>query len=395
DPKAINPLPLAAELNTVSALTETTSSVLEKVQAPGSQGKDSFHANMNLSSDIGITEATVKTNPPPYNLLMPQLQNYENDTRKIVVPPTLSTANNLTAADNALLEQDSQQSAEKMSVIPNPQEHIAATPWDAESASKPDKNSGKHRIRMDLMAKTMGDQANQNSGVQTVGDAKKIMEIESHRLVNSKIPADNLLMDETAQEAGAEELKTLTNVDKILAELAKPSSETAKPQAANRGYTTVNPEEIAEQIVKKVEIMAKQASSEMKIQLKPEYLGKMMIQIIVDDGVITARFTTESQQVKQALESNMSILKQNLEANGMRVEKTEVNVQLDNGGNSNNGSEGNRQYLWQEMTGQGRDSNQYVQYNRDYFDDMPDLTPYQQGTDIPQLMHEGRLDFTI
>ncbi|MDD3880618.1 MAG: flagellar hook-length control protein FliK, partial [Syntrophomonas sp.] len=85
-----------------------------------------------------------------------------------------------------------------------------------------------------------------------------------------------------------------------------------------------------------------------------EFLGKMTIKIVLEDGLLTARFITESQQVKHLLDSNLNSLRQNLESQGIRVEKTEVNVQLNNGGLFD-GSEGSRQDLWE----QPRSSAQY------------------------------------
>lgn len=109
----------------------------------------------------------------------------------------------------------------------------------------------------------------------------------------------------------------------------------------------VNPKEVVDQIVKKAELLVKQGLSEMKIELKPEFLGKMTIKIVVEEGAVTAKFLAENLRVKQMLESNMANLKQSLENQGLKVEKTEVNVQLNNGGMFD-GSENSRQFLWQK-----------------------------------------------
>ena len=117
----------------------------------------------------------------------------------------------------------------------------------------------------------------------------------------------------------------------------------------------VDPEKFMEQVVKKAEVMIKQNLSQMRIQLHPEFLGKMTIKLVLEDGLLTARFITENQQVKNLLDSNLNHLRQNLENQGIRVEKTEVNVQLNNGGLFD-GSEGSRQDLWEQPRS-------YSQYN--------------------------------
>lgn len=153
-------------------------------------------------------------------------------------------------------------------------------------------------------------------------------------------------------------------------------------------------QDIMEQIVKKVELLNKANNSEMTIQLKPEFLGKMMIKLIMDDGVLTARFTTESQQVKNLLEANLNSLKQNLEANGIKVERTEVNVQLDNGGNPGNWG-GNTQDKWQEYA-----SRQQNQYNNNQAQDSyagysEEGFSTQQDQNESMIKSDGRVDFMI
>lgn len=114
----------------------------------------------------------------------------------------------------------------------------------------------------------------------------------------------------------------------------------------------VNNQEVLAQIVKKADLMVKQGLSEMNIELKPEFLGKMTIKVVVEEGAVTAKFLAENIRVKQILESNMSALRQSLESQGLRVEKTEVNVQLNNGGLFD-GSENSRHFMWQRPQSSG------------------------------------------
>jgi flagellar hook-length control protein FliK len=110
----------------------------------------------------------------------------------------------------------------------------------------------------------------------------------------------------------------------------------------------VNSLELFEQIVRKAELLLRQNSSQMKIQLEPEFLGKLTIKVMVEEGVVTARFITESYQVKQMLEANLGSLRQTLESHGMRVERAEVDVQLNNGGLFD-GSEGQDKWNWSQQ----------------------------------------------
>jgi len=93
----------------------------------------------------------------------------------------------------------------------------------------------------------------------------------------------------------------------------------------------VDTQEILNQIVRKAELLVKNGQSQMKIELYPEFLGKLTIKVMVEEGAVTAKFITDNHQVKQMLEANLGMLRQSLENQGMRVERAEVDVQLNNG----------------------------------------------------------------
>lgn len=116
------------------------------------------------------------------------------------------------------------------------------------------------------------------------------------------------------------------------------------------------PARVIEQIVKQIEVTNQQNNTEITIQLKPEHLGKMMIQLSLEEGKVTARFITDSQEVKNLLDTNISVLKQNLEANGIKVEKTEINYQLNGGEDFNQHFSGSRQEMNQQSHNRGGNS---------------------------------------
>ncbi|MBO4511024.1 MAG: flagellar hook-length control protein FliK, partial [Lachnospiraceae bacterium] len=98
----------------------------------------------------------------------------------------------------------------------------------------------------------------------------------------------------------------------------------------------------------KVELNADSTSLEMR--LNPENLGRVSINIISKAGVMTAQINTENRQAKEAIESSLQILKENIEAKGIKVEAVEVRISDFNMTDSRNSeseasngrSEGNR-----------------------------------------------------
>lgn len=84
--------------------------------------------------------------------------------------------------------------------------------------------------------------------------------------------------------------------------------------------------EIMDQIRDVIRVIQSQDVTEMELQLHPASLGHVKVQLSMQQGVLTATFTTENEAVKSALESQMLVLKENFEQQGIKVEAVEVTV---------------------------------------------------------------------
>jgi len=83
---------------------------------------------------------------------------------------------------------------------------------------------------------------------------------------------------------------------------------------------------LTDQVIGKLNAYAETGKHEMELQLKPESLGKINMKLVEEKGLILAKFTTESEQVRAILESNMQLLKDALEKNGLSVQQLSVSV---------------------------------------------------------------------
>lgn len=199
-------------------------------------------------------------------------------------------------------------------------------------------------------AKQSGDKRSFGNKPGPSTDVKKLIDFESHRLTASKLSTEIDDNQEPILKMGGDDSKTVVNA-LFRDEIDLPRA-TTNLNASDSSKSLPNAREIITQIVQKAEFLVKNNLSELKIELKPEFLGRLTIRVMVEEGIVTARFITENQQVKHMLESNLNTLRNNLESQGIRVDRTEVAVQLNNGGLFD-GSEGNRQYLWEEGQSSG------------------------------------------
>ncbi|HYH02620.1 MAG TPA: flagellar hook-length control protein FliK [Bacillota bacterium] len=98
------------------------------------------------------------------------------------------------------------------------------------------------------------------------------------------------------------------------------------PEANLKTEPVVNKQEVFSQLVEQAKLMVNQGQSEMELSLKPEHLGKLKLKIAVDQQVVTAQFTVESEQVKQIIETNLVQLRKLLQDTGAQVENLTITV---------------------------------------------------------------------
>lgn len=89
---------------------------------------------------------------------------------------------------------------------------------------------------------------------------------------------------------------------------------------------TISAQDIYEQVMSNLKLTMKADMTQMEMELHPASLGNVRVQVAAKDGVITASFTTENESVKAALETQVLILKNQLEEQGIKVEAVEVTV---------------------------------------------------------------------
>lgn len=84
--------------------------------------------------------------------------------------------------------------------------------------------------------------------------------------------------------------------------------------------------DIIRQVSEFTRVMYQGSVTSMEMQLNPENLGKIYVQITAKEGMITARIAAQNEAVKEVLESQTAMLKENMSQQGLKVEAVEVTV---------------------------------------------------------------------
>lgn len=106
--------------------------------------------------------------------------------------------------------------------------------------------------------------------------------------------------------------------------------------------SVVDGAEIVKQIVEQIKVSLNQDSTSIQMQLYPEHLGKIQINIVSKEGIMTAHIVAENEAAKQAIEGGLASLKEAMENQNIKVEAIEVMVST-TGFANNNESQNNTQ----------------------------------------------------
>jgi flagellar hook-length control protein FliK len=91
-------------------------------------------------------------------------------------------------------------------------------------------------------------------------------------------------------------------------------------------YQQISTKEVIDQIVTKAVVKLTPDKTSMQLQLNPGHLGKVSVSVTSEQGLVKSQFVAENQVVKEMLEANMIQLKEQLEEQGIKVDKIEVTV---------------------------------------------------------------------
>ena len=92
------------------------------------------------------------------------------------------------------------------------------------------------------------------------------------------------------------------------------------------GETRVSTQEIIGQITDYMQTHSEEGLSEIRMQLHPESLGTLLINVTSKNGNVTASIIAQNEAVKAALESAITTLEDNFREQGVKIDAVEVTV---------------------------------------------------------------------
>lgn len=101
---------------------------------------------------------------------------------------------------------------------------------------------------------------------------------------------------------------------------------TAAPTTAVPQNVVFNTLDVIRQVSEFTRVMYQGDTTSMELQLNPENLGKIYVQVTAKEGVVTAHLAVQNEIVKEALENQTIQLRENMNQQGIKVEAVEVTI---------------------------------------------------------------------
>lgn len=128
---------------------------------------------------------------------------------------------------------------------------------------------------------------------------------------------------ETMKQEDNDMQQQMQDMQKPTENLQQTQGSAAAEQPAER-FDLQKTQEIIDQIADYVKIHSSEKLTSMEIELNPASLGSVNLHVSSKGGVISAQLYAQDEAVRAALESQVTALKESLEAQGMKVDAIEI-----------------------------------------------------------------------
>ena len=157
-------------------------------------------------------------------------------------------------------------------------------------------------------------------------------------------------------------------------------------------YLSTDSMQIMEQIVQQMRVTISSEVKTMEMQMNPENLGKVYVNISSEEGVVSAQFHATNEVVKEALEMQIATLRENLNQAGVKVDAIEVTIASHE---FERNLEQNHQNTEEQMQAQEVNTKKRRNLNIDSLDELTGIMTEEESL-VAQIMKENgnSVDFT-
>ena len=165
--------------------------------------------------------------------------------------------------------------------------------------------------------------------VQTASDADEveIQKPEDNILLQKEVAEETDTKADDGQTGNRNESGNTSNQTAFVSQEHTVDPAAAKtPETVPEFSRQLDTLDLIRQVTEFTKVTVREAQTTMEMQLNPEHLGKIYIEVTTKEGNVSAHIMTQNELVKEALESQMAELKQSMNQAGVKVDAVEVTV---------------------------------------------------------------------
>lgn len=159
---------------------------------------------------------------------------------------------------------------------------------------------------------------NSNDNLNEKIEFNKISSREEASDIDEIIAEDSVKEGEGVKEYGNSNVFSFEAVDNAT---VKENS-----QVLDKALPEIDEKQIINQIVNKAKLVIDDNKQEIRIKLKPEILGELMLKVEAEKGVLLARVMVDNYRTKELIEANLYQFREEIKENGLDIKTFEVFV---------------------------------------------------------------------
>lgn len=245
----------------------------------------------------------------------------DNDLLSVVKVTELVSA--LTGADSITLITDDDMSGKLTSVL----DAVNTAQKDIADMLNTDVDDALLVVRTDAVVKKDTDETAVKNTDSSITDNQSVSETESlSDVLAAKVTAQGSSKHEESTGEHTGEQNHNTQSYGGVADSIIQSMKDSFADIVTEDTSRVSEADIVNQVIDQIKLSSGRELTSIEVMLNPERLGSVHVTVTAKNGILSAQIAAQNEQVKTALENQVTALKENFQNQGIKVEAVEITV---------------------------------------------------------------------
>lgn len=245
----------------------------------------------------------------------------DNDLLSVVKVTELVSA--LTGADSITLITDDDMSGKLTSVL----DAVNTAQEDVADMLNTDVDDAVLVVRTDAVVKKDTDETVVKNTDSSITDNQSVSETESlSNVLAAKVTAQGSSKHEESTGEHTGEQNHNTQSYGGVADSIIQSMKDSFADIVTEDTSRVSEADIVNQVIDQIKLSSGRELTSIEVMLNPERLGSVHVTVTAKNGILSAQIAAQNEQVKTALENQVTALKENFQNQGIKVDAVEITV---------------------------------------------------------------------